>query len=185
MRILIFFIFFTNHVFAQKINTKETDKYVDLINGFLKTNSLIKKQADSLSVYGGKVSAYYLKTKLVLIKSHHGGEFGYVDYAYYVSNDSLVFVNEKKVSLKEPITEKEYAEYERYVIFHTDKKGNVDYSKWPLGTDINNDYYFKNNSIIQYKLRNFNKTVKAIQNEIEETTKTLINRYTGHLEELK
>ena len=185
MRILIFFIFFTSQVFAQKVNTKETDKYVDLINGFLKTNSLVKKQADSLSVYGGNVHGYYLKTKLVLIKSHHGGEFGYVDYDYYVSNDSLIFANEKKVSLKEPITEKEYAEYERYVIFHTDKKGTVDYSKWPLGTDINNDYYFKNNSIFHFQLRNFNKPVKVIENEIEETTKILIDRYKSHLKELK
>ncbi|WP_317897364.1 hypothetical protein [Aurantibacillus circumpalustris] len=185
MRIFIFFIFFTSQVFAQKVNTKETDKYVDLINGFLKTNSLIKKQADSLSIYGGDLKAYYLKTKLVFIKSHHGGEFGYVDYTYYLSNDSLVFVNEKKVSLKEPITEKEYGEYERYVIFHTDKKGNVDYSKWPLGTDINNDYYFKNNSVISFQLRNFNKPVKTSENEIIEAAKTLVSRYKVHLEELK
>jgi hypothetical protein len=185
IRIFILLFSFSGVISSQNSATKAIDKHVNQVNDFLKTKSLVKKQADSLSILGGVLTSYALKNKLLLIKSHHGGEFGYVDYSYYLKNDSLVFIDEKKVSLKEPVTEKQYAEYERYVIFHTDKNGVVDYTQWPLGVNIHNTYYFKNNVIFKYELKNFKKIIKPEENEIQEINKNLLNRYETHLLELK
>ncbi len=186
MRVSKLFILL-NFLFAFSVaqtNTKASDKYVEQINTYLKDNSLKKKSLDHMSTVGGAVAGYYLNKKLVLITTNYGGAFSDIGFSFYILNDSIVFVNESKVVLKEPITEKEYSEYERYVIFHTDKQGNTDLTKWPLSTDIHNDYYFKNGTIVKYELRNFKKKFNPAGDHIAETTLDLLSRFKTHVEEL-
>ena len=184
VRIFILFTFLCSVSSAQKNGIKTTDEYTNLINKKLENNLLKKKQADTLSAISGTVTGYYLKNNLALITTHHGGAFDYIDYSFYIKNDSLLFVTERKVSLKEPITEKEYAEYERYVIFNTDKQGKTDFTKWPLTVDLNYTYYFQNSVIVKYELTDFNKPVKATENQVSETARNLISLFTTHVKEL-
>ena len=166
-------------------NNDRTDKYVTQVNTFLKDNLLTKRVLDQKSSLGGDISGYYFKNKLQLIVSRLSSEFGFIEYSFYLEKDSLLFVNEKKVALKEPASEKEYSEYEKYVLFNTDKNGNTDLKKWPLTTDISNNYYLQNRKIVKYELKNFNKTVKASEGEIEEANKSIVERYLIHQEALK
>ena len=183
--LIILFVCLCTASFAQSPIQRATDKYVESVNKFRNENALVKKQLEHKSLLGPEVAAYYLKKKLMLITTHYGGEFGYIDYSFYVENDSLLFVNEKKIILKEPQTEKEYSAYEKYVIFNTNKQGITDFSKWPLMVDLNNSYYIDNDSIIRYTLKNFSKPVKPIGNEIEESAKDLIYRFKTHLGEVR
>jgi len=186
MRVSFLFIilnFLFSNFFAQT-NARATDKYVEQINKYLNNKSLIKKDLDHMSVVGGMVAGYYLNKQLVFIKTNYGGSFSDISYSFYIQNDSIVYVEESKVVLKEPITEKEYAEYERYVIFHTDKHGNTDLTKWPLSTDIHNAYYLKADKIIKYELKSFKKQLKPIENQLEETNADLLSRFKTHVEEL-
>lgn len=81
-------------------NTKATDVYVASVDKLLKENALVKKSPDEKSSVGGALTGHYLKNRLKLITSHDGDHFSYITYSFYISNDSLVFVNERKVSLK-------------------------------------------------------------------------------------
>lgn len=163
---------------------KSTDKYVEMIDEHFGNGSLKQKHGALSTKLGGTFNAYYLNKKLVLITSNYGGPFGFFDHSYYIEKDSLVFAVVRKVILKEPENEKEYTAYEKYLIFNTDKNGKTDLTKWPLTVDINNRYYFNHNQVIKYDLKNLNKPVKPLENEIGETTKDLLFRLTTHLEEL-
>lgn len=170
---------------AQTANYKNIDNYTHLVSEKYKGNALKEKPLEGKSDIGGKVTGYYMKTKLVLITTHSSDEFSYNDYLFYVEDDSLIYVKVKHVVLKEPINEKEYAEYEKYVLLNTDHKGNTDVKKWPLVMDLNNTYYINNNQIVKYTLNNLGKDLKPAEGELEGITKDLINRYSIHLEELK
>lgn len=183
-KLVLAFTFLSFFSFAQT-DLKSTDNYVNLITTKWKGNSLTKKPLDRMSVLGGSVTGYYLKARLVLIVTHNGGEFGYLDHLFYIQDDSLLYVAETKVILKEPETEKEYSEYEKYLIFNTDKNGKTNLKKWPLTVDIQNTYYFDNNTVIKYELKNFDKPVAPAENEIEASTKDLIFRFASHQEELR
>ena len=181
----LFLIFIAALCFAQNVSVKSTEKYLELINKHVENSSLKQKDLGSMSKLGGTVTGYYLNKKLVLITTSYGGQFGYIDHSFYMENDSLVYVNEKKIILKEPETEKEYEAYEKYVIFNTDKNGKTDLTKWPLTVNISNAYYFGNGQIVKYRLKSFDKTVKPFENEIERAAKDLIYRYHTHCEELR
>lgn len=187
MRALFLFVLlnlFCKPALAQNDAVKSTDKLIKQVNTFLKENALAKKTLDHKSTVGGAVNGYYLKNKLRLITARQQSEFGYIEYLFYVERDSLLFVNERKVMLKEPVNEKEYAEYEKYILFNTEN-GNTDFTKWPLTADISNDYYFLNRKVIKYRHKNFNKAVETNENEVEETARDLISRYMTHFNELK
>lgn len=166
---------------AQSPNLKSVESYVNLVSEKYKGKALKEKQLEGKRPVGGTVTGYYMKSKLVLITTHSSDEFAYNDYFYYVEDDSLLFVRVKHIVLKEPVNEKEYAEYEKYLLFNTDHKGNTDVKKWPLTSDFSSDYYFTNSQITKYDLKNFGKPIKAAEGEIEGTTKDLIMRYATHL----
>ncbi|PBQ34192.1 hypothetical protein CNR22_21270 [Sphingobacteriaceae bacterium] len=170
---------------AQTPNFKSIDNYTNLISEKYKSNALKEKQLEGKRTPGGTVTGYYMKNKLVLITTHSADEFAYNDYFYYIEADSLLFVRAKHIVMKEPVNEKEYAEYEKYLLFNTDHKGNTDVNKWPLITDLSNEYYIDNNQIIRYDLKNSGKALKAADGEIEGISKDLITRFTSHMQELK
>lgn len=161
-----------------------TDKYVSVIDNYLKSKKLKEKFLDHMSIPGGAVWGYYLKGELVLIKTSYGAEYGYTDYSYYIKNDSLVFVRERKEFLKIPEDDAKQQEFEKHVKQHTNKDGNVDCSKWPLETDDNNVYYINDSHIVDFKLRSFNKVKNVYEDEVEKKNKDLIRRYKIHVEEL-
>jgi len=179
--ILVSVVFFS---FKQIELPDPTDKYVSEIDNYLKSKKLSEKFLDHMSMIGGAVSGYYLKGNLVLIKTTYGAEHGYTAYSYYIQNDSLVFVKERKEFLKVPEGEAKFQEFEKYSKQHTDKKGSTDLSKWPHETNDNNVYYISGNHIVDFKLKSFNKVKQAFEDEIEEKNKDLIRRYEIHLSEL-
>lgn len=169
---------------AQTIDTKSTDKYVKQVNTFLKENVYTKKPLADKSPTGGTVTGYYLKNRLQLITAVKSDDFGFIEHSFYIEKDSLVFIKECTVVLKQPMSGKEFEDYETYVLFNT-QNGTTDFSKWPLLTDIANTYYFQNSRIIKYQLKSFNKNVKPADSEIDESNKELVAHFLTHLEELK
>ena len=129
LQIIIILTSLLLYSFKQTDKYNGVDKYVTLLDKKVKTNNLVKKPLENMSMPGGSVTGYYLNTKLVLIKTQYAGEFGYNSYSFYFRNDSLLFVNEVKVHLQIPETDEKYEEYEKYVKAHTDKNGNQDLTK--------------------------------------------------------
>lgn len=171
-------------VFCQTATLKATDNFIETVDQHFKNGSLKQKNPAMSSKLGGTFNAYYLNKKLVLITSDHSGPFGFIDHSYYIENDSVVYATVKKVILKEPETEKEYVAYEKYLIFNTDKNGKTDLTKWPLTVNIDNRYYFDQDQIVKYSLKNLGKPLKPLDKEIEETTKDLLFRFATHMKEL-
>lgn len=181
-KLIIFFLAIFSLSFSQNDLRKKIDKYIVDIDKSVKAKKLQTKKLDRMSHVGGAVTGYYKGNKLILIKTSFNAEFGFRAYSYYIQNDSLVCVKEKALFVKEPKDEKELEEYNKT---HTDKNGNVDYSKLPIETEDDSVYYFKNNVMIAYNANNYNSPSynwtesKSLKND------QLLENFKTHVNELK
>jgi hypothetical protein len=179
--ILLSLLFFS---FIQRGKDNYIDKYVATIDKSLMAEKLTPKVLTNMSRLGGFVIFYYSGKQLELIKTTYSGEFGYNSFDFYILNDSLVFVKEHGLFIKEPENPEEQDKYDKYVKSHTDKNGKVNWKKYPFEKDDDNIYYINNNTIVDFKLKSFGKSKEAFEDDIARKNKEIIEHYKSHLEEL-
>lgn len=168
----------------KKAKQNPADGYAQQIDEQRQNKTLSAKSLDHMSATGGSVTGYYLGSKLVLIYTVYSGENGYLSYSYYLRHDSLLLVQEAQVYWKLS-TEEDYERFDAYRLKHTDKDGVTDLSEWPMETDDNNRYYFRDTAIVKAELKSFKKPKTATKEEIAEKNKELLRRLRIHCGELE
>lgn len=168
----------------KKAKQNPADRYAQQIDEQRQNKTLTVKSLDHMSMPGGSVTGYYDGPKLVLIYTVYSGERGYRSYSYYLRHDSLLLVQEAKVYWKLS-TEEDYERFDAYRLKHTDKDGVTDLSGWPMETDDNNRYYFRDTVITGAKILQFKKPEAAEKGEIAEKNKELLRRLRIHCGELE
>lgn len=160
---------------------KRIGNYKRTIDSKLSSKKLIEKFYPNMSALGGAVYGYYADKKLVLIKTRFNAEVGYHSIDFYILNDTLVYAFEKERQVKDPDNKEDY---EAYIKKYSDKKGNIDFNKVPLSVSNDNEYYLNDNVILQSQMKGFGKTIRLMEDVIEDKNKMLIKHYKSHLEEL-
>lgn len=169
-------------VFAFKLkNDKQTDSYKSAIDKQFEHNELEVKTINHKSTLCGSIKGYYTSKKLVLIKTCNNREYGFHSYDFYIKNDSLQLVCEQQRDIQIPAKQEDF---NAYVKKHTDKRGNTDMSKLPLSICDDNIFYMSNNHIVDIKLKQFNKSKVAMEDEITQKTKMIVSLYKEAFKEL-
>jgi hypothetical protein len=178
--LIVLFLFFLMCSFGQSVNRyiKSTYKYKADIDKKLSTKKLVLEEYPERSLYGGALAGYYFDHKLVLIKTDLNVAFSTTEMSYYVRSDTLLFVSEITIQIKEPDN------IEEYLKEHTDKNNHTDFSRLPLNIDENNIYYFQGGKIIDSQMKSFRKKIKMTEAMLMEKHKVILEFYRSHLEEL-